>query len=84
MNLFKNKKFEVKMVDDSTPFSAWEKTILSNPETKVTDKLLEQSGQIANDFVTRTAVTVGMVYTGIRVVNTICKIAEIAAKAKIK
>jgi hypothetical protein len=44
----------------------------------------EKISLIASEFVTRTSVTVGIVYAGVKVVNTISQIAIIAAKAKLR
>lgn len=40
--------------------------------------------EIGSEFITKTAVTIGLVYSGVKLLNTFCNVVEIAAKAKIR
>ncbi len=87
MNFLKNRKIELRVLPDEKELPEWEKDLLAHPEpvlVKPRNFMVEEVSEVANDFVTKTAATVLITYTGIRVVNTICKIVEVAAKAKIK
>lgn len=73
----KNRAIQMKFVDANPQ-------MIPEDGPKVTHILAEQISTHGKEFVSYTAVTIGFVYCGMRVVNTICNIAEIAAKAKLK
>jgi hypothetical protein len=82
-SFLRDKTIEVKVKDDK-PMATWEKTLLEYPSgVKIEDHQIKQISESANDFVTKTAVTVGIVFAGVKVINTICDIAKIAAKARL-
>lgn len=73
--MFKNRSIQMKIVkdavNDATP-----------TEINIVD--LEQIAKIATDYTLKTIGAVGVVIAGNRVLKTICEIAVVAAKAKIK
>jgi hypothetical protein len=86
MNIFKGKKFEVRVTDDQPHSIAKHAPALANGQPDILDgppvyKWIVTPDDI-NDVVVNTAITIGAVYAGARVVDTLCKIALIAAKAK--
>ncbi len=86
VNLLKNKKFEVRMLEDVTMNEAAqikEQLLLDPDAPAIRHILIDQVSEHANEFVTKTAVTIGLVYAGTRIVKSLCKIAEIAAKARL-
>jgi len=52
--------------------------------SKVNDVLLENVTRHGKDFLTHAAATVVVAYSAVRVVDTICKIAVVTAKAKVQ
>lgn len=40
--------------------------------------------EVGSEFITKTAVTVGIVYSGVKFLNTVCNVVELAARAKFK
>lgn len=77
---FKNRAFQIKMVKDDTSPSYF----LPDTEPVYERHDIKQISEAMNEFVVQTSVTVGLVIGGYKILDTVCKIALIAAKAKIK
>jgi hypothetical protein len=73
--MFKNRSIQMKIVKDAD-------TTSDTTEVKMMDP--EQIATIATEFTLKTIGAVGVVVAGNRVLKTICEIAVVAAKAKIK
>ena len=73
--MFKNRSIQMKFVKDAdiTP---------DTTEISVVDP--QQIAEIATDYTLKTIGAIGVVIAGNRVLKTICEIAVVAAKAKIK
>jgi hypothetical protein len=72
---FKNRSIQMKFVKDAD-------TVSDTIESHVVDP--ELIAKIATDYTIKTIGAVGVVVAGNRVLKTICEIAVVAAKAKIK
>jgi hypothetical protein len=76
--VFKNRAFQVKMVrDDTAPNAVQEAVECTHFDPK-------EIAAITSIFVERTITAVFTAYAGKKVLDTICKIAVISAKAKIR
>ena len=73
--MFKNRAIQMKFVKDADNGA-------DTTEVKTVDP--EQIAKIATDYTIKTIGTVGAVIAANKVLNTICEIAVVAAKAKIK
>lgn len=73
--MFRDRAFQIKMVKDKNASDTLPEAVTYDPE---------YISDVANEFVTKTAVTIAMVYAGMKLVDTISKVIVIAAKAKIK
>lgn len=80
--MFKGRHFEVKLKKDQ-PIQEWEKEIDGVPAATFNMNPTQVS-DAASDFVTKTAGTIVIAYSATKMVGTLCKIIEIAAKAKFK
>lgn len=74
--MFKNRAVQVKLVNT--------KDQQDNPNAEVVSVDPEQIAKIATDFTVKTIGAVGAVIAGHKVLSTICEIAVVAAKAKLK
>lgn len=77
MNPFKNRAVQITMVKTAEP-----STTAPTADTSSMDP--EQIAQIATEFTVKTIGAIGAVIAGHKVLSTICEIAVVAAKAKIK
>lgn len=73
---FKNHAFQIKMVDTKNEADA--------PITNVYNIEPEEIAKVSTEFVVKTIGAIGIVIAGNKVLNTICEIAVVAAKAKLK
>lgn len=73
--MFKNRSIQMKIVKDAEPGA-------ETPEITVVDP--EQIGKIAKDYTMLTVGAIGAAVAANKIVNTICEIAVLAAKAKLK
>lgn len=73
--MFKNRAVQVKFVKDADNGAG-------TTEVKVVDP--EQIAKIATEYTIKTIGAIGAVIAANRVLNTICEVAVVAAKAKIK
>lgn len=76
--MFKNKAFQIKMVDDRKDAE----NIID--ETPVNTVNPAEIAQIAADYTVQTVVAVGAVIGAHKLLTTVCDIAVLAAKAKFK
>lgn len=73
--MWKNRSIQMKIVKDAENTS-------DAPEVKVVDPT--QIAEIATDFTIKTIGAIGAVIAANKILNTICEVAVITAKAKIK
>jgi hypothetical protein len=73
----KNKAFQIQMVDPKTDEP-------NGPTTNVYNIDPAEAAKVATDVVVKTVGAIGAVIAGHKVLTTICDIAVIAAKAKLK
>jgi len=73
--MFKNRSIQMRFVKDVDNASGVTDVNIASPE---------QIAQIAQDYTFKTIGAIGVVIAGNRVLKTICEIAVVAAKAKIK
>lgn len=73
----KNKAFQIQMVDPKTDEP-------NGPTTNVFNIDPEETAKVATDFVVKTVGVIGAVIAANKVLTTICDVAVIAAKAKLK
>jgi len=74
--MFKNREMRIKLVNT--------KDQQDTPNTEVVSVDPEQITKIATEFTVKTIGAVGAVIAGHKVLSTICEIAVVAAKAKLK
>lgn len=74
--MFKNRAMQVKFVKTDEP--------QNNPNDTVVAVDPEQIAKIATEFTVKTIGAVGAVIAGHKVLSTICEIAVVAAKARLK
>lgn len=74
--MFKNRALQVKMVNTKNETDA--------PSVEVQTVDPEQIAKIATDYTLKTIGAIGAVIAANKVLNTICEVAVVAAKAKIK
>jgi len=77
MNLFKNKAFQVQLVNTKNQEE-------ESPGVEVLTANPEEIAQIATDFAVKTIVAVGAVFAANRLLSTACEIAVVVTKAKLK
>jgi hypothetical protein len=73
--MFKNRSIQMKFVKDAD-------NVAEAPEVTTVDP--EQIAKIAKDYTVMTVGAIGAAIAANKIVNTICEIAVIAAKAKLK
>lgn len=76
--MFKNKAFQIKMVDDRKDAENITEEIHVNTVNPA------EIAQIAADYTVQTVVAVGAVIAAHKMLSTVCDIAVLAAKAKFK
>lgn len=75
--MFKNRVVQIKVVPEKTQPTHHEDVFIRRVD-------LDQVFELGKEIVTHTTITAGIAYAGYKVLNTICNVIEIAAKAKFR